>query len=1194
MTRDGAGRPGNRPIAPGVVPQLHAEPHTISLPVVDGKDLRFTRLSTDEGLSQTKVSQVVQDDQGFIWFGTQFGLNRYDGYNFKLFVHDPRNLNSLSGVYISALFKDRNGALWVGCDQFLNKFNREAETFTRYPVPSVTSITQDRAGILWLATARGMYSLDPATGTIRRYSHNPNDPSSLSSDFIKLASEDKEGRLWVAAGAYLDEFDRRTGKVTRQIPIVKAPMGFGFYEDRFGVFWIFHDSPNALSVFDRKTNTLTNYSLSDLESPNTAITVVMDMTEDRNGTVWLATHRAGLLKFDREHERFIRYRNKPDDPTSLPQNDVQNLFADREGSVWAGLGRMGVVHFATNPMAFKKIPQLVGPEGTAEPFVGAIYEDPQGILWIGTPDALNSIDRKTGTLTSYRRTASPAVTTDVIAIHEDRSGNLWAGTYGHGLLRLDQRTGQFHAYVHNPADPSSLSNDVVPRLLVDHSGTLWAATNDGLNRFDEATGHFTVFKLDSQKRIVSYLELVEDQKGALWLGTDSSGLQRFDPATGQFTKYEHDIDRPGTLSDNRVNSVHFDRSGTMWVGTQNGLDKFDSKTGTFTAYTRRDGLPANAVGCVLEDDHGNLWMSTSNGIARFDRQSASVRSYSVAEGLPGPDLSGWGACYKTRSGEMFFGGFNGATYFDPDRVVDASYTPSVVLTEFRLSGSPVEIGGGSPLSKSITDTTRLTLSHEQRIFSLAFSALSYFSPGTNRYRYKLEGLDPTWREVGSNERLATYTTLPVGEYTFRVQGATSRGNWSEPGAAVIIRILPAWWSTWWFRALCMAISLALLAGIYHRRIQQVSRQEKHLRDVVETIPAMAFSARPDGSTEFVNRPWLDFTGFSSKTDLDASWQLTLHSDDVQEHMTKWRASLATGAPFENEVRHRAANGEYRWFLVRAVPLRDKHGKVLKWYGTLTDIEDRKRAEQERERFRQLQAHLAHENRVSMMGELVASLSHELRQPITASIVDANACLLWLTRDQPNVEEALNATKRTMKDGTRAAEIIDRVRSFYRKGAPPERESVDVNEVVREMLALLRAEADGYSIPLRINLARELPRVTADRVQLQQVLMNLMLNGIEAMKETGGELTIRSELGQDGQLLISISDTGVGLPDEKMEEIFSPFFTTKPQGSGMGLAICRSIVEAHSGRLWARPNHGRGATFYFTLPAEVTTPSPSFA
>jgi signal transduction histidine kinase/streptogramin lyase len=416
----------------------------------------------------------------------------------------------------------------------------------------------------------------------------------------------------------------------------------------------------------------------------------------------------------------------------------------------------------------------------------------------------------------------PAARADVIAIREDRSGNFWAGTYSHGLLRLDQRTGRFKTYLHNPADPYSLSNDIVTRLLVDHNGTLWVATDDGLNRFDAATGRFTVYRLKPQKRM-SYLELIEDPKGALWLGTDSSGLYRFDPATDQLTEYEHDINHPGSLSDNRVNSVHFDRSGTMWVGTQNGLDKFDSKTGTFTVYTQRDGLPGNLVGCILEDDHNNLWMSTNNGIARFDPQSAGVKSYSTAAGLPGPDLTGWGACFKSPSGEMFFGGFSGATSFHPDRVVDTSYTPPVVLTEFRLSGSPVDIGSGSPLIKSITYTNRLTLSHEQRIFSLAFSALSYSSPGSNRYRYKLEGLEKAWHEVGSDERLATYTTLPAGVYTFCVQGATSRGPWTEPGVQLSIEILPPWWETLSFRVSLGVVVLLVGLAAYNYRLNQIAR-----------------------------------------------------------------------------------------------------------------------------------------------------------------------------------------------------------------------------------------------------------------------------------------------------------------------------------------------------------------------------------
>src|SRR5246127_562339 len=367
--------------------------------------------------------------------------------------------------------------------------------------------------------------------------------------------------------------------------------------------------------------------------------------------------------------------------------------------------------------------------------------------------------------------------------------------------------------------------------------------------------------------------------------------------------------------------------------------------------------------------------------------------------------------------------------------------------------------------------------------------------------------------------------------------------------------------------------------------------EDRLRLVIDTIPTFAWTALPDGSEDFVNRHWQEYSGLSAKESVGLGWEAAVHPADRKRHLEKWRASLASGEPFENEVRYRrAADGQYRWFLARAVPLRDQRGKILKWYGISTDIEDRKRAEAEREKLR---ADLAHVNRVSILGELAASVSHELKQPIAAAMTNAKTCLRWLKRELPDVDEAIESTSRIVNDGTRATEIIDRLRSLYKK-APPQRELVDVNEIVREMLVLLRGEADRYSISVRTELAPDLPRITADRVQLQQVFMNLILNAIEAMKDTAGELTIKTELGQGGQLLISVSDTGMGLPDENTDQIFNAFFTTKSQGSGMGLTISRSIIESHGGRLWARANNGRGATFKFTLPAEVRTSSPSVA
>jgi PAS domain S-box-containing protein len=391
--------------------------------------------------------------------------------------------------------------------------------------------------------------------------------------------------------------------------------------------------------------------------------------------------------------------------------------------------------------------------------------------------------------------------------------------------------------------------------------------------------------------------------------------------------------------------------------------------------------------------------------------------------------------------------------------------------------------------------------------------------------------------------------------------------------------------------------LAVLGNAFNYAAQQLQRlyedlrrSEGELHGVVNTVPAHVWSASPDGTVDFVNERLLEFVGLSSDDILGWNWESVFHPDDRAKFVTDWRGAVKDGQSIEREVRMRRADGQHRWFFVRNVPLRDEAGNVTRWYGSGIEIEDLKRAEQERE---QLRADLAHVNRVSTLGELAASVSHELKQPITAATINANACIRWLKRDRPDLDEAVEAAMSIVKDGFRATEIIDRLRSLYKK-SPPRRELVNTNEIAGEMLMLLRGEASRYSVVTRTELAGDVPKITADRVQLQQVFMNLMLNAIEAMKDTGGELTVKTELGQGDQLLISISDTGVGLPAEKADEIFNAFFTTKPQGSGMGLAISRSIIQSHGGRLWASANNGRGATFQFTLPAAVTTSSTSVA
>jgi ligand-binding sensor domain-containing protein/signal transduction histidine kinase len=802
------------------VPEARVVSRTAKLPVVDATDIRFAGISTSEGLSQTRVTNIVQDDLGFLWFGTQYGLNRFDGYNFKVFVHEQGNPNSLGGVKVTALLKDRDGTLWIGCEQYLDRMDPKQGTFRHYSIPAVKYMSQDRNGLLWLSTSSGLYRLDPGTEDVRAYTHDPKNPHGFHTNEIRSAGEDESGRFWIADADGLHEFDRESGRLKLQIPIRNAGRDFSFYEDRLGVFWLFHGSGDGLASFDRKSNVLTNYAFERPSLASTALSGITAILEDRHGDLWLASQGLGLLKFDREHKQIISFRYSDHYADSLLEDRVNTLFEDKEGNIWVALFGKGLQRFKPKPPAFQplgfRLPGLKPNEG-----IGSIYEDHRGDLWIGARSALYRVDRK-GQVTVFSP-VKHGTAFDVVNIIEDRSGHIWVGTFNNGLFRLDPRTHAWKNYRHDESDTSSLSNNIAFRLLVDHRGTLWIATWDGLNRFDAATERFTTFRADPKNRELQYYAISEGPDNNLWLGTDTSGLQRFDPRTGQFKTYARSADAPGELSDNGVNSIHVTRAGVMWLSTQNGLNRFDPQSGEVTVFTSRDGLAGNSLSCVLEDDGGQLWMATNKGVSSFDPIQKTFRNFTTADGLPGPELGGWGACERTARGQMMFAGFSGTTIFRPEEVTADAYVPPIVLTEFKLFGSR-QGNAQSPLRAPISYASKIVLSHDQNLFSLTFAALSYSDPRTSRYRYMLEGLDSSWNEVESDRRSVTYTSLPAGQYRFRVQGATSHSSWSEPGAEIEITILPPWWSTWWFRTLYMFLVVLLIWAAYRYRMRQVARQ----------------------------------------------------------------------------------------------------------------------------------------------------------------------------------------------------------------------------------------------------------------------------------------------------------------------------------------------------------------------------------
>jgi ligand-binding sensor domain-containing protein len=689
---------------------------------------------------------------------------------------------------------------------------------------AVRHISEDRDGHLWLSTGNGLYRLDPRTGGVKRFAHDGADPFSLSSSEIKSSGEDRSGAFWVANGAGIDQFDRHTGRVTLHVPLQEST-GLEFYEDRHGTFWILQATGNGLAILDRRTHRLVRYSFAARELPGLPMTGVSSMLEDQDGTLWVGTLSDGILKFDRERRHLTRYRNDPTNIESLAENRITRLFEDREGHIWTGFSATEPGFFMTGTLPFTKLPFDAGnPNNLGAALVNVLYEDHHGILWMGTTGALNRLDRETGRLT-HLSIPGNGIAADVISLIEDPSAEaLWIGTSGQGLYRLDTTNNRLTGFRHDSEDPHSLSDNGVIRLFYDSRGRLWIGTTNGLNRFDPASRTFITYRHGGAKTEHVYRSIVEDAHGTLWVDADGDGVQRFDPESGRFTLVGPVNPNASPLLYMRVQSLHVDHTGAVWAGTNQGLYRFDVETGASTHYTERDGLPSNTVSCVFEDGYGELWLGTSEGLSRLDRARRTFRNYSPADGLPGRDFTGWSACFRGASGEMFFGGFAGAVAFHPNNVRDLDFVPPVVLTGFQLAGAAVTPGPGSPLSSVIDYTNELVLSHHQDSFSIEFAALGFRSPSTNRYRYRLAGLEETWHDVGSDRRFASYTTLPAGQYRFQVQGATSRGPWGVPGVGIAIEIRPPWWETWWFRSLLVWLALAVIGGAYILRIRQIAHR----------------------------------------------------------------------------------------------------------------------------------------------------------------------------------------------------------------------------------------------------------------------------------------------------------------------------------------------------------------------------------
>jgi ligand-binding sensor domain-containing protein/signal transduction histidine kinase len=792
------------------------------LVVVEGDDIAFGHVENTQEFLPSRVGQVAQDDTGFMWFGTQYGLYRFDGYSHVAFAADSRPGNRIAGVFVHAVHNDASGRLWIPTDQGLDVFDPRTGKSTRvaYEAPDATvvqSIYQDRSGLVWLCTTAGLYGLDAAGRTRVHLQADPGDPASLSSNDVKFASEDRSGTLWVASTAGLDAIDPARARVTLRVPL-QEPREIGFVEDQRGVLWIYHAGGAGLSSFDRSTHTLTHYRFVDASGAPMPRFGIYAALRDRDGGLWFGTGGEGILRLDAQRQRFIRYRSNSGDPQSLSGDDVSALFQDREGDIWVALHGGQLNLFPARGGSFRKLPpRPASLPSRSERMVNALLEVDANSLWISFMGMLLGVDQASGKREDLRPRLG--LQADVISMARDPKGRIWLGTVGTGIV-MREPSGRVTRFSHDPDDPGSLANDVVNDILVDRAGNVWFATWGGLSRFDERTGRFESHTpADIEPK---YLSLAEDADRHIWLGSHRYGLHRFDPATDTFATYPA-TGAPGGMSNGRVNAVYVDRRGTVWAGTQNGLDALDPSTGRIRSYRTGDGLPGNAVSCILEDDRRGIWLGTNHGIARLDAASGHVRSYSRIDGLPGMDFTGWGTCHRGHDNTMYFAGFSGATAFQPDPALVHRRVGPVVFTDLAIAGRSYPDGAATSQPRVLPVLGKLRLPYARNSFTAGFASLSYTNPAAIDYRFRLAGLEDAWHVVDSDRRVAAYNSLPPGDYRLEVQAAMGGGDWSE-AQALDLTILAPWWRTTWFHVLAglSILGAALLA--YRLRMRQLMQR----------------------------------------------------------------------------------------------------------------------------------------------------------------------------------------------------------------------------------------------------------------------------------------------------------------------------------------------------------------------------------
>ncbi|NMB72984.1 MAG: PAS domain-containing protein [Bacteroidales bacterium] len=1232
---------------------------------------RFSRLSTEDGLSQTTITSIAQDTTGFMWFGTWDGLNRYDGYTFTVFRPSPHDSTSISNNSIRTIFVDSRGRLWVGTDHGLNLYHPDKEIFTRiFHKPAepgslssdvVRCIFEDSKKRIWFGTRGGGINLlendslhfssfvNPKKGStipLENFVFCLETDKSTDGDYLLAGTEGGLFRLNVSTGKY-------SQVILPSLPITSAVMAIAYESD--SVLWI-ATWDQGLIRWNQKKNICRQFLFNPSDPGSLPSNLVTTLVFTPNRELWIGTRGGGLGIWQPVQNKFQRLINAPGNINSLSDNSITSAFVGNDGTIWIGTQIGGINKYNIRQRHFKLYRNDPGnPNSLSSNIVTSIFQDSKGNLWIGTRESgLNRLNHQSSSFFRIKTLSSGSEglsSNAITSFWQDPASPeiLWIGTDGGGLNRMDLTTGKFKVFRRESNNPFSLSNNYVYSITGDKFGRIWIGTwgvpgRGGLDLFIPSSGRFINFPhRDKDSSTISsnaVMKVLCDSKNILWIGTKGGGLNKiklYPPeqlrkTPGILRIYTHDETNPHSLSNNDVYAIYEDAEGVIWIGTGEGLNRYDQENDEFVRFTLQNGLPSNVVYGILDDRQGNLWVSTANGIARIDK-TGDIRVYDKNDGLQENTFYP-GAYFKSSSGELYFGGTGGLTYFHPDSITAVQQYPRVIITSvqvFNRKGvrQPEKFLSGK---KGVSRYREITLSPSDFMITIEFAALEYVSPNKITYQYQLKGLSDEWIQTSASNRRATFTNLKPGDYQLSI-ALSGASETEEHGASLIIHVLPPFYNTWIFKLIIILVLIGLVAWLFINRISALRREKaqiakkaeedlfeerNQLRTLIDNMPDLIFIKDRESRFIVANKKLARIMGNRTPEELVGKTDFIYYPSRLANKFYQDEQQLMlTGTPIINQIEPGLdEEGKPAWISVTKVPLKNSKGEIVGLVGIGRDITQQKlseekliaqahhlqevnvlleeRQEEVRQQAEELQAQADHLTQVNKELEklnatkdkLFSLIAHDLKNPFHA--ISGFATMLSRNFSQMKEREKLEIIDMMNLSAETAYNLLENLLQWARAQTNRirfEPERLNLDEVIRETFEFLATSAQKKRIELLTENTEVF--VIADKNMLSTILRNLISNAIKFTPEKG-KVTV-SACEEDGKIEVSVIDNGIGMTEQvksklfQLEELHTSPGTSGETGTGLGLIVCREFVERQGGTIRVESEPMKGSRFIFTLP-----------